>query len=539
MKLKLGTRRSLLAWAQSSAVAREVEKLNPGVSVELVGIETQGDRILDVPLRKIEGKEFFVAELDHALNEGLVDFCVHSMKDLSLERPQNFVIAATPPRENPRDVVIFHNRVVDFISRGEKISVGTSSPRRLENIPSFLRKALPHKDREVLLEMVEIRGNVNTRLSRLHETGEKKLDGVVLAAAGLSRLWQDEKAKIELTTLLKSTQFMMLPLSASPGAPAQGVLAVECRRNDDRVYGAIRKIHCSVTESLVQKERAVLAEWGGGCHQRFGAACIDTETAMGPVLIIKGVRSDLESPQQVDERRMTNLPRLLNKEVAFYSSSEYRMVQEEFLKLDQVRLSQIAGAKIVLVSHSRALSKDLISSLSGKRVYTSGVSTWVALASQGIWVEGSADGWGEKHLRWLIQKSPWSIENRSTDSASIVNLTHDHANEFSGDCVNSSIIPLKNVSTYSITPRHHSLAELPTEIRSKILNATYFYWTSGSQYQAYSKLLNWNETQRNSFVHSCGPGKTAAYLEKLGLSPRVFPSEKEWLEWVQPANRKN
>src|SRR5690242_2122337 len=100
--LKLGTRRSLLAWAQSSWVAKEVERLNPGIHVELVGIETRGDRIQDISLQNVEGKDFFVAELDQALLSGEVDFTVHSMKDLSLSRPTQLICAAIPKRENPR-----------------------------------------------------------------------------------------------------------------------------------------------------------------------------------------------------------------------------------------------------------------------------------------------------------------------------------------------------------------------------------------------------------------------------------------------------
>src|SRR4051812_2086123 len=96
--IQLGTRKSILAWAQSSWVAREIERLNPGVSVKLVGIETRGDKILDVSLRTVAGKEFFVAELDEALASGAVDLSVHSMKDLSLERPLEFCLAAIPRR---------------------------------------------------------------------------------------------------------------------------------------------------------------------------------------------------------------------------------------------------------------------------------------------------------------------------------------------------------------------------------------------------------------------------------------------------------
>src|ERR1700722_16267438 len=107
MSLKLGTRRSLLAWAQSGWVAREIERLSPGARGGLVGLHTRGDKIQDVPLQSVQGKEFFVAELDEALRSGAVDLTVHSMKDLSLERPSKFICAAIPPRENPRDVVLF------------------------------------------------------------------------------------------------------------------------------------------------------------------------------------------------------------------------------------------------------------------------------------------------------------------------------------------------------------------------------------------------------------------------------------------------
>src|SRR5689334_20019725 len=105
--LKLGTRRSLLAWAQSSWVARELERLNPGLRVELVGIDTRGDKIQDVPLQSVQGKEFFVAELDDALRSGRVDLTVHSLKDLSLDRPPEFTCAAIPRRRNPRDAALF------------------------------------------------------------------------------------------------------------------------------------------------------------------------------------------------------------------------------------------------------------------------------------------------------------------------------------------------------------------------------------------------------------------------------------------------
>ena len=215
--LKLGTRRSLLATAQSRLIARSVEQGNPGVRVELVGIDTRGDRVLDIPLSQIEGKEFFVAELDQALLDGVVDFTVHSMKDLSLERPETLTLAAIPPRENPRDVMLFAPDILDRLNGNETIRIGTSSPRRIENVLPFLQQALPRqkssKGSAPVLEVREIRGNVNTRirLLKMDDRHEKHIDAVVLAFAGLKRLYEDKDGRAALQDLLTGLRWMVLP----------------------------------------------------------------------------------------------------------------------------------------------------------------------------------------------------------------------------------------------------------------------------------------------------------------------------------------
>ena len=280
LEFKLGTRKSLLAWAQSQQVAHEVERLNPGVKITLVGIETQGDLIKDIPLQKVEGKDFFVAELDQALLAGRVDFAVHSLKDLSLSRPPEVCSAAIPRRANPRDVALFGPGILDKIRRGKPITVGTSSPRRLENIPQFLTDALPALGPSTIpIQFVEIRGNVNTRLGRLHEPpgAPKHLDGVILAFAGIIRLWADEKGRAALTNLLNGVRWMVLPLKECPAAPGQGALAIECRTNDSQLREILGRLHDPVTAAAIQVERQILAEWGGGCHLKLGATQIKTD----------------------------------------------------------------------------------------------------------------------------------------------------------------------------------------------------------------------------------------------------------------------
>src|ERR1700722_2978367 len=223
--LKLGTRRSALARAQSAAVARQLEQLHPGLTIELVGIETRGDRILDTPLSSVEGKEFFTDELDAALLAGQVDFTVHSYKDLSLERSARLLLAA-----------------------GHELVLGSSSPRRASFVPDFLQRVLPRRtaDRRTLgrVRLVDLRGNVDSRLRRLREPrgAPRQLDGIVLAFAGLARLWADAAGLALMRELFSGLPRMVLPLSVCPAAPAQGALAVECRPGDVETVALLRAI---------------------------------------------------------------------------------------------------------------------------------------------------------------------------------------------------------------------------------------------------------------------------------------------------------
>src|SRR5580765_8016423 len=308
--LRLGTRRSLLARAQSSAVARLLERAHPGLTVELVGIDTRGDRITDVPLSQVEGKEFFTAEIDAALRAGTVDVTVHSFKDLSLERPAQLHLGAVPERANPRDIVIFAPDVPRQLERGIPLRIGSSSPRRQAFVPDFLRRALPaHRGGAPRVELRELRGNVDTRLRRLREPrgSERQLDGVVLAFAGLARLWQDEAvgAGAILRELLHGLPRMVLPLDACPAAPAQGALAVECRADDERTRALLTAIDHAPTRAAITAERALLAERGGGCHQRFGATERQSK-ALGTLLY---VRAAGESDAGVPELRWQAPPR--------------------------------------------------------------------------------------------------------------------------------------------------------------------------------------------------------------------------------------
>ncbi|MFE0421246.1 hydroxymethylbilane synthase [Streptomyces sp. NPDC058953] len=245
--LRLGTRRSKLAMAQSGQVARAVEAVT-GRSVELVEITTYGDTSRE-HLAQIGGTGVFVAALREALAAGEVDFAVHSLKDLPTTQPDELALAAIPKREDPRDVLVARDGLTfDRLPDGARI--GTGSPRRASQLNAYARA---HHTR---VETVPIRGNVDTRIGYVRD-GE--LDAVVLAAAGLNRMGRSA----EVTDFL-SVDFV-LP------APGQGALAIECAADDAELIARLAELDDPVTRAAVTAERSLLAALEAGCSAPVGA----------------------------------------------------------------------------------------------------------------------------------------------------------------------------------------------------------------------------------------------------------------------------
>jgi hydroxymethylbilane synthase len=243
--LRLGTRGSPLALAQARKVAAAIETSQrwPDGWVQIVEIKTTGDKVQDKPLADIGGKALWTKELDRALMEGEVDFCVHSMKDVESERPDGIHIAAVRPRGDVRDRII-GAQSVDQLNQGA--TVGTSSPRRAAQ----LRRMRPD------LRIVPIRGNVETRLKKV-ESGE--VDATLLASAGLKRL--DIVAGVAIPVEV------MLP------APGQAVIGMECRTNDTRTQSVLSTVSNEITYNCIMAERAFTRALGATCHSPVAAFC--------------------------------------------------------------------------------------------------------------------------------------------------------------------------------------------------------------------------------------------------------------------------
>jgi len=239
-KLRIATRKSPLALWQANHVRDALMARNPGLDVELFTMTTQGDKILDTPLAKVGGKGLFVKELELGILEGRADLAVHSMKDVPVEFPEGLGLAAILEREDPRDVLISSTfSSIDALPEGAR--VGTSSLRR----QCQLRARRPD------LEVLDLRGNVNTRLAKL-DNGD--YDAILLAAAGVKRMgWEDR-----ITELLPPEQF--LP------AIGQGAIGIEIRVADERVSRVVKALNDEQTATRIRAERALNERLQGGCQ---------------------------------------------------------------------------------------------------------------------------------------------------------------------------------------------------------------------------------------------------------------------------------
>jgi hydroxymethylbilane synthase len=238
--IKIGTRASKLALWQANWVKSALIENESAQNIELVTIKTKGDKILDVPLAKVGGKGLFVKEIEQALLDHRIDIAVHSMKDMPAEIPGGLCIGAIPQREVAADVLISRSgRRFNELRRGAVI--GTSSLRRAAQ----LRHARPD------IEIAALRGNLDTRLKKLHT---ENLDAIVLAAAGVKRLALEHR----ITEYLDSE--VMLP------AVGQGALCIEIRQNDAVIGPLVKALDDSRARAVVLGERAFLNRLGGSCQ---------------------------------------------------------------------------------------------------------------------------------------------------------------------------------------------------------------------------------------------------------------------------------
>jgi len=263
-RLRIGTRGSRLSLRQTEIVVQALRELVPSVGVEVVVIQTAGDRAPDVPLEKMEGIGFFAKELEAALLDGRCDLAVHSAKDLPTEVHRDLCLAACPPRTDPRDVLIDRAGYrLATLPAGARVA--TSSVRRSAQI----------LHRRPDLEPVSIRGNIDTRLAKLDRGA---CDALCLAGAGLVRMgWESRVSE-------------WLPPEVMLPAPAQGAIAVEARRADQPLIDLMRRVNHPPTHAAVEAERAFVARLGTGCRAPAAALA----TVEGGMMVLEGLVASID-----------------------------------------------------------------------------------------------------------------------------------------------------------------------------------------------------------------------------------------------------
>ena len=245
MNIKIGTRGSKLALAQTNTVVESLKIVAPEISAEICVIKTSGDIMQDVSLLKIGGQGVFVKEIEDALLAGSVDLAVHSMKDVPGETPEGLMFAAILPREDVRDVLVSRGNIkIEFMPKGAKI--GTGSLRRGAQIQAMLPD----------VTIVPLRGNIDTRLKKI-ET--ENLTGVILAAAGMKRLGYAENI------------VQYLPIELMLPAVGQGALGLQIRKADSGLANVLAKLNHAPTAAEITAERSYLRALGGGCRLPIAA----------------------------------------------------------------------------------------------------------------------------------------------------------------------------------------------------------------------------------------------------------------------------
>lgn len=289
--LKIATRQSPLALWQAEYIRARLQELHPDLMVELVKFVTQGDKILDTPLAKIGGKGLFVKELEAALLDGRADLAVHSMKDVPMALPEGLTLAVICEREDPLDAFV-SNQFEKFADLPQGAKVGTSSLRR----KSQILKQRPD------LQIIDLRGNVGTRLGKLDDG---QYDAIILASAGLKRLGLSERIRHCLTPDIS------LP------AVGQGALGLECRAADNEVLSLIQPLLHQETDVCVRAERAFNAYLEGGCQVPIaGYATLQNGqihiegrvgSADGQTLLRAELTDEASNAQQLGENLARNL----------------------------------------------------------------------------------------------------------------------------------------------------------------------------------------------------------------------------------------
>lgn len=508
-KYLIGTRGSLLATTQAGHVQQELIK-KIGDDFELVTIKTTGDIKTSKPLWQYDGKDFFTKELDEALINKKVDLVVHSLKDLSTERPKEFSLAAVFQRKFGGDILLVRQELLNHQTSGDKFILGTSSPRRMEQAKLYLQKLLPTPLSKLPLEIKSLRGNVDTRITKLKN---KEYDGIILAYAGLERLALNKDITFMLQKLLEGLNFMLLPESKFPGAAGQGALGIECLSDNHDLCEKLKKIDDLTTRQEVEQEKKFFKTLGGTCHLPVGIRVKKWKDKEFHFMSGKWEDKTLEHKEQVEPPTSNSSSTWQSNDVLFIGLPQNKLdkrfdrtkfpfkilTDDTILKNVFPSIQVPSEGRFFITSNYCAQAMDHLS-FKGT-TWVSGEHTWEDLAKKGHWVHGSTGPLGYKSLEeyndshffhlmediQFSQKLPWVV------------FSHQKATSTLG----------KVVSCYE----HKVHTPWPDiEVMKKVKAC---YWMSFIQYELYTEHFPF--LKEENVKNYCGLGKTWERFQKENI----------------------
>lgn len=496
--IRLTGRNSRLSLLQLEKVKQKIEATCAGINVQIIARSSRGDTLQDVPLHTVEGSDFFTQGIFDALENDEADIAVHSLKDMSSEHFFGTNQFAVVDRDDVRDVAVFNRDAETKIKNGQRVIIGTCSPRREEMAIGFLQKALPQWSKEFKVVTKSIRGNVDTRLLKL-DAGE--YDGIILATAGLNRLLASDQDAPAIKKLLSNKKQMLLPLIECVPAPCQGAIVAEADPDNQKAVEVLNRINNLKLMKNCTQEKKTAIQYGVGCLQKFGVTTI----IYGDEELVYAAGKDSEGTIFT---KWEGLPELETGKKNYFSTTDFMgsFFQYQY-KEDTIAINE----PVVYVANYKAVEKnELIEQLQKKKVWAAGTKTWFELSKKGIWVEGCADAFGLEFL--LI---PWAMPLVNIAKTSVAVVTNDHS------AGSWKVKGWKTYSTYSTTEKY-----IPG-IDDQIQKADVIFWTSFRQYLQYKNAL------KENVVHSCPHGETAEQFKAAGIEPVVFPNIKAFQYWKQ------
>lgn len=499
--LRIASRQSDLARLQTETVADALLKKFPNLKIELHFRASLGDQNQSDPLWKMPEKGVFTEDFYQDLVTEKVDLVVHSWKDLPIEPKAETEIVATLTRADQRDLFLFKKDRYEAVQKSKEIRVLTSSPRRSHNLDDFFKSYFPTEISSA--QFLNVRGNILTRLKKLFS---EDVEGLIVAKAALDRLLSSDDPQYgdsqrEIAGMLRRCRFMVLPLTCNPSAAAQGALAIEAKRNSPwkSILAEIADLECFQN---VEKERQVLAKYGGGCHQKIGVSILSRN--FGELCFLRGLTDKGEVLDSV----------AIASSKAFVKAKSFentfpRVKQKLFDRVPVDYVGSDLEAPFLWIAREEALPQNANMN-SEQMVWTAGLRSWTKLASRGVWVNGSAESLGENESPRIDVLAQVYHPNHKLQWTK---LTHEEG--FQNPDMNV-------VATYKLEP---------IDLALDLKGVTHFFWMSGSGFDLV--LSRYPEIKKA--WHFCGPGHSFDHIKKcLGSDDqlRICLSFEDWLKQV-------